>query len=100
MSTLGHPLADLGFCVIPWHSGPDEYRGPQGHRLARGRIPDRDTFVAGNTNANARPTGPLLPFHIASRFFRFAVIFVGIADRAGARDRPQANDGAAPGAIG
>ena len=31
----------------------------------------------------ARPrVGPLLPFHLAFALFRFAVIFVGIADRA------------------
>ncbi len=27
LSTLGHPLADLGFCVMPWLSAPDEYGG-------------------------------------------------------------------------
>ena len=32
--------------------------------------------------AHARPTGPLLPFHVAFALFRFAVIFVGIAERA------------------
>jgi len=81
LSTLGHPLADLGFCVIPWHSGPDEYRGLRGTDWRAGGIPDRDTFVA-EYHAHARPTGPLLPFHIAFALFRFAVIFVGIADRA------------------
>jgi aminoglycoside phosphotransferase (APT) family kinase protein len=27
LSTLGHPLADLGFGCIPWRSSPDEYGG-------------------------------------------------------------------------
>jgi aminoglycoside phosphotransferase (APT) family kinase protein len=27
LSTLGHPLADLGFSCIPWRSSPDEYGG-------------------------------------------------------------------------
>jgi aminoglycoside phosphotransferase (APT) family kinase protein len=81
LATLGHPLADLGFCVIPWHSGPDEYRGLLGTEWRAGGIPERDAFVA-EYHAHARPTGPLLPFHVAFALFRFAVIFVGIADRA------------------
>ena len=81
LSTLGHPLADLGFCVIPWHSGPEEYRGLKGTGWRAGGIPERDDFVA-EYHAHARPTGPLLPFHVAFALFRFAVIFVGIADRA------------------
>jgi aminoglycoside phosphotransferase (APT) family kinase protein len=81
LATLGHPLADVGFCVIPWHSGPDEYRGLLGSDWRANGIPERNTFVAAY-HAHARPTGPLLPFHIAFALFRFAVIFVGIADRA------------------
>ncbi|MGB0159521.1 MAG: phosphotransferase [Thalassovita mediterranea] len=27
LSTLGHPLADLGFCVMPWLTAPEEYGG-------------------------------------------------------------------------
>ena len=81
LSTLGHPLADLGFCAIPWHSSADEYAGLLGRDWQGAGIPDRDEFVA-EYMAHARPTGPLLPFHIAFALFRFAVIFVGIADRA------------------
>jgi aminoglycoside phosphotransferase (APT) family kinase protein len=81
LSTIGHPLADLGFCVIPWHTAPDEYRGILGldHRALG--IPDEAEFVA-HYHATARPTAPLRPFHVAFALFRFAVIFVGIADRA------------------
>lgn len=81
LSTLGHPLADLGFCAIPWHSSTDEYAGLLGSDWQAAGIPTRDGFVA-EYFAHAAPTGPLLPFHIAFALFRFAVIFVGIADRA------------------
>lgn len=81
LSTLGHPLADLGFCVIPWHSAPDEYGGLLGTEWRAAGIPDRTTFEA-EYHTHARPTAPLQPFHIAFALFRFAVIFVGIADRA------------------
>jgi len=81
LSTLGHPLADLGFCVIPWHSAPQEYGGLLGTGWEHMGIPRRDDFVAAY-HAHARPTAPLLPFHVAFALFRFAVIFRGIADRA------------------
>lgn len=81
LSTLGHPLADLGFCVMPWRTAPDEYNGIRGlDREALG-IPGEEEFVA-RYFAAARPTAPLRPFHVAFALFRFAVIFVGIADRA------------------
>lgn len=81
LSTLGHPLADLGFCVIPWHSAPDEYGGLLGTDWAAAGIPARDAFEA-EYHAHARPTAALRPFHVAFALFRFSVIFVGIADRA------------------
>lgn len=81
LSTLGHPLADLGFCSMTWHSGPDEYGGILGHDLAVLGIPSQREFLD-HYHAHARPTPPLLPFHLVFSLFRFAVIFVGIADRA------------------
>ncbi len=81
LSTLGHPLADLGFCCIAWESMPDEYGGIRGLDLAALGIPDQRTFVE-HYFAHAAPTEPLEPFHVVFSLFRFAVIFVGIADRA------------------
>jgi aminoglycoside phosphotransferase (APT) family kinase protein len=81
LSTLGHPLADLGFCVMPWHSAPDEYGGLLGTDWRGAGIPERADFIA-EYYAHARPTAPLGPFHVAFALFRFAVIFRGIADRA------------------
>lgn len=83
LSTLGHPLADLGFCVIPWHSAPDEYGGIMGTGWQASGIPTQTEFVA-EYFVHARPTAPLLPVHVAFALFRFAVIFHGIADRASA----------------
>jgi aminoglycoside phosphotransferase (APT) family kinase protein len=80
LSTLGHPLADLGFCCMPWHTSPNEYAGILGldHRALG--IPSQTAF-AGHYFAHAKPTGSLQAFHIAFALFRFAVIFVGIAGR-------------------
>lgn len=81
LSTLGHPLADLGFCCMPWHTSPDEYGGIYGQTIDG--IPAEDEFVAHYMSA-LPDGGTLLPFHIAFALFRFAVIFVGIMDRAAA----------------
>lgn len=81
LSTLGHPLADLGYAVMAWRTTPDEYGGIRGTGWEERGIPREADFVD-TYLAEARPTGPLLPFHVAFALFRFAVIFVGIADRA------------------
>ncbi|KRW96816.1 phosphotransferase [Paracoccus sp. MKU1] len=81
LSTLGHPLADLGFCCMPWHTDPQEYGGILGAETEG--IPTEAEFVAHYRSflpAVPEPT----PFHLAFALFRFAVIFVGIADRAAA----------------
>lgn len=81
LSTLGHPLADLGFCTMPWHTSPDEYGGILGLDHAALGIPIEREFLD-HYYAHAVPTAPLRPFHLVFALFRFAVIFVGIADRA------------------
>jgi aminoglycoside phosphotransferase (APT) family kinase protein len=81
LSTLGHPMADLGFCCMPWHTAPDEYGGILGLDCEALGLPSEEAFVV-RYRAKARPTAPLQPFHIVFALFRFAVIFVGIADRA------------------
>ncbi len=81
LSTLGHPLADLGFCAMPWHTAPEEYGGLLGHDLAAHGLPTEADFVA-RYRQRAPFDRPLTPFHTAFALYRFAVIFVGIADRA------------------
>ena len=102
LSTLGHPLADLGFCVIPLAQRTGRNTAGSGAPTgARAGIPDRDTFVA-EYHAHARPPhppGPLLPFHIAFALFRFAVIFVGNR-RPGARGIGRRRRRRSPGATG
>lgn len=80
LSTLGHPLADLGFCAMPWHTAPTEYGGILGLDHAALGIPTEAEFLA-HYYAHAVPTARLERFHLVFALFRFAVIFVGIADR-------------------
>ncbi len=80
LSTLGHPLADLGFCTLAWHLSPEEYGGILGLDHETLGLPSEEEFVArymaGNPSA-----APLTPFHKAFALFRFSVIWVGIAER-------------------
>jgi aminoglycoside phosphotransferase (APT) family kinase protein len=90
LATLGDPLADLGFCCMTWHSSPQEYAGVLGLDIAALGIPARDAFVA-RYEGRETPSGRLMPFHVVFALFRFAVIFVGIADRARAGSAADAN---------
>ena len=81
LSTLGHPLADLGFAAMAWHTTPKDYGGILGLDLERLGIPDKDEFIQVYMRVSKYAL-TLKPFHIAFALFRFAVIFVGIADRA------------------
>lgn len=81
LSTIGHPLADLGFCCMPWHTSPLEYGGILGLDLPALRIPSERHFID-RYYRHAIATPQLTRFHVAFALFRFAVIFVGIADRA------------------
>ena len=83
LSTLGHPLADLGFNAMAWHTRPDEYGGLRGLDLDALGIPSLDDYVAHYLRAAGRQDG-IAPFHVAFALFRFAVIFEGIAARAAA----------------
>lgn len=81
LSTLGHPLADLGFVCMAWHTSPDEYGGLLGRDLAAMGLPTEAAFLK-HYEAHLGARVHLTTFHRAFALFRFAVIFVGIADRA------------------
>lgn len=81
LSTLGHPLSDVAFSCLPWHSTPDMYAGIVGlDREALG-IPTQEEYIDRYCAAAGRARGPGR-FHIAFSLFRFAVILDGIAARA------------------
>jgi aminoglycoside phosphotransferase (APT) family kinase protein len=81
LSTLGHPLADLAFNCLLWHSSPAMYYGVEGLDLAALGIPSQDEYVARYCARTGRAAG-ITNFHLAFACFRFAVIFEGIAKRA------------------
>ena len=80
LSTLGDPLADLGFFCMFYHLDAS-YAGVADLNLLELGIPSEAEFVA-EYNRAAGKNRTLEPFHVAFAFFRFAVIFAGIEDRA------------------
>ncbi|WP_332686172.1 phosphotransferase family protein [Bosea sp. (in: a-proteobacteria)] len=81
LSTLGHPLSDVAFSCLPWHSSPEMYAGIVGlDREALG-IPAQAEYLERYCAAAGRTQGPGR-FHLAFSLFRFAVILDGIAARA------------------
>ena len=84
LSTLGHPLADLGyFCMqlrMPQNIGG--MSGLRGKDLAALGIPDETACVAAYCEHRGIEDVEELPFYIAFSFFRLAAIVQGVAKRA------------------
>jgi aminoglycoside phosphotransferase (APT) family kinase protein len=81
LSTLGHPLADLAHSCIAWESAPEEFGGMAGLDLSVLGIPTRAAYEASYYHAVSNGAR-LDAFHMAFAFFRWSVIFEGIAARA------------------
>ena len=81
LSTLGHPLADVAFNCIAYHSTPEEYGGLLGLDLDALGIPQEADYLKRYYERSGR-SDRAGPFHLAFSLFRFAVIFEGIAARA------------------
>ena len=81
LSTLGHPLADVAFNCIAYHTLPAEYGGIRGLDFASLGIPAEDDYLKHYYAKSGRTDG-VSAFHFAFALFRMAVIFEGIAVRA------------------
>lgn len=81
LSTLGHPLADVAYSCLAWHTGADEFEGMLGIDLAAEGIPTQAEYAAHYRRAGGHAE-PVTRFHLAFSLFRFAVILEGIAARA------------------
>lgn len=81
LSTLGHPLADVAFNCIAYHTLPSEYGGIRDLDLAALGIPSEAEYLSHYYCQSGRSDG-VTAFHFAFALFRLAVIFEGIAVRA------------------
>src|SRR5438309_1460735 len=99
LSTLGPPLADLGYAVVLWEMpSMGALSGLKDKDLGALGVPTRDAFVAGYLR-RAKRSDALLPCHVAFSMFRLAVILEGVLPRAKAGDAA-AESPCADGALG
>lgn len=83
LSTLGHPLADLGyFCMALRLPRNPSLPGLGGLDRAALGIPDEAHLLARYSELTGRPIPADWPFFIAFSFFRLAAIAQGVAKRA------------------
>ena len=79
LSTLGHPLADLAYCILPWRLPPDLH-GLVGLDVAG--MPTETEFVADYCRHAGRPVPASLDFFVAFALYRWAAIVAGVYRRA------------------
>ena len=83
LSTLGHPLADLGyFCMALRLPRNPALPGLAGLDRAALGIPDEAALLARYSQLTGRPIPSDWPFVLAFSFFRLAAIAQGVAKRA------------------
>jgi hypothetical protein len=80
LSTLGHPLVDVGFNTQAWLLAPDENGGIRGLDFAALGIPSEAEYLA-HYETHAGSAERMSPFHRAFAMFRAAVGAAGIAAR-------------------
>jgi aminoglycoside phosphotransferase (APT) family kinase protein len=81
LASLGAPLADLGYNLLTWIQQRDEMAGLADLDLRALGIPTMQVYA--NQYLSRRGLqGPLDPFYIAFSFFRLAIIFEGVVQRA------------------
>ena len=79
LSTLGHPLADLAYCCIPWRLPPAQM-GLQGLDIPG--LPTEAEFVATYCAHANRPIPETLDYFVVFSLFRWAAIVAGVYRRA------------------
>ena len=83
LSTLGHPLADLGYlCMALRLPRNPVLPGLAGMDRATLGIPDEAALLARFATATGLDPGDAWPFHLAFHFFRLAAIAQGVMQRA------------------
>ena len=84
LSTLGHPLADLAYCCMPYHLPSDmgTFRGLVGRDLQAMGIPEEKEFLRFYCERTGRDKIPHWHFFLALSLFRSAAILQGVYKRA------------------
>ncbi|WP_304113451.1 phosphotransferase family protein [Mycolicibacterium bacteremicum] len=80
LSTIGHPLADLGYAAMTYHlpGDGDPLTGVAGEDLTGTGMPDEAEFVAEYCRAAGRDIPGDLPIFVVFSMFRLAAIVAGV----------------------
>jgi aminoglycoside phosphotransferase (APT) family kinase protein len=81
LSTLGNPLADFAYHMMPWRLGQQAYRGLLGVDLPALNIPTEEEGCALYCKRTGRTSLPHWDFYIAFNMFRLAAILQGLMGR-------------------
>lgn len=83
LSTLGHPLADLGYNCMMYHFGEGfgASGGYAGVDLKAFGIPTQDAYLAAYARRTGRKEVPFFDFFLAFSLFRLAAIVQGVYKR-------------------
>jgi aminoglycoside phosphotransferase (APT) family kinase protein len=81
LSTLGHPLGDLGYSCMPYHGGVAGKLSLDGQAGPHTGIPTESEFVAEYCRHTGRKQIPNWNFYLAFSFFRLASILQGVYKR-------------------
>jgi len=96
LSTIGHPLADLGYVCMPYHlpAGVPGIKGLAGLDLAAAGLATESEFLDVYTRERGLAEVPDLPYFVAFSLFRLAAILQGVYARAlqGNASRADANE--------
>ncbi len=81
LSTLGHPLADIAYGCILYHSESESWGTLRGIDLASSGIPDEAAYVAAYCRRTGRASIPGFNVYLAFAMFRLAAIGQGVFKR-------------------
>ena len=81
LSTLGHPLGDLGYSCMIYHSGIVGRVSLSGQSRSETGIPTEEEFLAEYCRLTGRDGIPDWNFYLAFSFFRLASILQGVYKR-------------------
>lgn len=81
LSTLGHPLADLAYNCIHYHSAGATTKGIESVDFATSGIPSEADYVSAYCRRTGRADVPDFPFCLAFSLFRLAAIAQGVYAR-------------------
>lgn len=92
LSTIGHPLADLGYNAFMWHSDSPTWGTLDGVDFASSGVPSEADYVAAYCRRTGRDEIADWSFYLSFAAFRLASISQGVYARALAGTTPNAGE--------